>query len=205
MKTSKKKAPIIQDDNLHTYSHDDDGIDIVREIDGQPLDIYRHLHLFFKPSELRVVSKVEDCEWSICTYSWRVIRLAWWSLRPANQEPKRHILSRTPFVSFYLSLASVILHYPATNKKKQREYVSRGRERGRQGGGGGWNWNASITVAVYIDRKYLRISSHQHTSIHACSDVGVHSTHTFVGEKQLEASGHQPRWSVGKKEPNPED
>jgi hypothetical protein len=62
MKTSKKKAPIIQDDNLHTYSHDDDGIDIVREIDGQPLDIYRHLHLFFKPSELRVVSKVEDCE-----------------------------------------------------------------------------------------------------------------------------------------------
>jgi hypothetical protein len=28
----------------------------------------------------------------------------------------------TPSVSFYLSLGSVILHYPATNKKKRREY-----------------------------------------------------------------------------------
>jgi hypothetical protein len=30
----------------------------------------------------------------------------------------------TPSVSFYLSLDSVILHYPATNKKKRREYYS---------------------------------------------------------------------------------
>jgi hypothetical protein len=28
----------------------------------------------------------------------------------------------TPSVSFYLSLDSVILYYPATNKKKRREY-----------------------------------------------------------------------------------
>jgi hypothetical protein len=28
----------------------------------------------------------------------------------------------TPSVSFYLSLDSVKLHYPATNKKKRREY-----------------------------------------------------------------------------------
>jgi hypothetical protein len=28
----------------------------------------------------------------------------------------------TPSVSFYLSLDSVILHYPVTNKKKRREY-----------------------------------------------------------------------------------
>jgi hypothetical protein len=28
----------------------------------------------------------------------------------------------TPSVSFYLSLDSIILHYPATNKKKRREY-----------------------------------------------------------------------------------
>jgi hypothetical protein len=33
-------------------------------------------------------------------------------------------LSLTPSVSFYLSLDSVILHYPATNKKKRREYIS---------------------------------------------------------------------------------
>jgi hypothetical protein len=31
---------------------------------------------------------------------------------------------RTPSVSFYLSLDSAILHYPATNKKKRREYVT---------------------------------------------------------------------------------
>jgi hypothetical protein len=31
----------------------------------------------------------------------------------------------TPSVSFYLSLDSVILHYPATNKKKRREYNGR--------------------------------------------------------------------------------
>jgi hypothetical protein len=31
----------------------------------------------------------------------------------------------TPSVSFYLSLDSVILHYPATNKKKRREYMRR--------------------------------------------------------------------------------
>jgi hypothetical protein len=30
----------------------------------------------------------------------------------------------TPSVSFYLSLDSAILHYPATNKKKRREYIS---------------------------------------------------------------------------------
>jgi hypothetical protein len=30
-------------------------------------------------------------------------------------------LRSTPSVSFYLSLDSVILHYPATNKKKRRE------------------------------------------------------------------------------------
>jgi hypothetical protein len=29
----------------------------------------------------------------------------------------------TPSVSFYLSLDSAILHYPAKNKKKRREYV----------------------------------------------------------------------------------
>jgi hypothetical protein len=29
----------------------------------------------------------------------------------------------TPSVSFYLSLDSAILHYPATNKKKRREYI----------------------------------------------------------------------------------
>jgi hypothetical protein len=29
----------------------------------------------------------------------------------------------TPSVSFYLSLDSVKLHYPATNKKKRREYI----------------------------------------------------------------------------------
>jgi hypothetical protein len=29
----------------------------------------------------------------------------------------------TPSVSFYLSLDSVELHYPATNKKKRREYM----------------------------------------------------------------------------------
>jgi hypothetical protein len=29
----------------------------------------------------------------------------------------------TPSVSFYLSLDSAILHYPATNKKKRREYM----------------------------------------------------------------------------------
>jgi hypothetical protein len=29
----------------------------------------------------------------------------------------------TPSFSFYLSLDSVKLHYPATNKKKRREYV----------------------------------------------------------------------------------
>jgi hypothetical protein len=32
------------------------------------------------------------------------------------------VVSDTPSVSFYLSLDSVILHYPATNKKKRREY-----------------------------------------------------------------------------------
>jgi hypothetical protein len=31
----------------------------------------------------------------------------------------------TPSVSFYLSLDSVKLHYPATNKKKRREYIYR--------------------------------------------------------------------------------
>jgi hypothetical protein len=31
-------------------------------------------------------------------------------------------LDGTPSVSFYLSLDSAILYYPATNKKKQREY-----------------------------------------------------------------------------------
>jgi hypothetical protein len=30
----------------------------------------------------------------------------------------------TPSVSFYLSLDSAILHYPATNKKKRREYFT---------------------------------------------------------------------------------
>jgi hypothetical protein len=30
-------------------------------------------------------------------------------------------VASTPSVSFYLSLDSVILHYPATNKKKRRE------------------------------------------------------------------------------------
>jgi hypothetical protein len=30
---------------------------------------------------------------------------------------------RTPSVSFYLSLDRAILHYPATNKKKRREYT----------------------------------------------------------------------------------
>jgi hypothetical protein len=30
----------------------------------------------------------------------------------------------TPSVSFYLSLDSVILHYPATNKKERRKYSS---------------------------------------------------------------------------------
>jgi hypothetical protein len=29
----------------------------------------------------------------------------------------------TSSVSFYLSLDSAILHYPATNKKKRREYI----------------------------------------------------------------------------------
>jgi hypothetical protein len=29
----------------------------------------------------------------------------------------------TPSVSFYLSLDSAKLHYPATNKKKRREYI----------------------------------------------------------------------------------
>jgi hypothetical protein len=33
-------------------------------------------------------------------------------------------LSHTPSVSFYLSLDSVKLHYPAINKKKRREYLS---------------------------------------------------------------------------------
>jgi hypothetical protein len=33
-------------------------------------------------------------------------------------------LQDTPSVSFYLSLDSVKLHYPATNKKKRREYYS---------------------------------------------------------------------------------
>jgi hypothetical protein len=32
------------------------------------------------------------------------------------------LLLKTPSVSFYLSLDSVKLHYPATNKKKRREY-----------------------------------------------------------------------------------
>jgi hypothetical protein len=32
------------------------------------------------------------------------------------------MLISTPSVSFYLSLDSVILHYPTTNKKKRREY-----------------------------------------------------------------------------------
>jgi hypothetical protein len=32
----------------------------------------------------------------------------------------------TPSVSFYLSLDSAILHYPATNKKKRREYERNG-------------------------------------------------------------------------------
>jgi hypothetical protein len=35
------------------------------------------------------------------------------------------VVVRTPSVSFYLSLDSVILHYPAKNKKKRREYVRR--------------------------------------------------------------------------------
>jgi hypothetical protein len=30
----------------------------------------------------------------------------------------------TPSVSFYLSLDSVILYYPATNKKKRSEYIA---------------------------------------------------------------------------------
>jgi hypothetical protein len=33
------------------------------------------------------------------------------------------VLYITPSVSFYLSLDSAILHYPATNKKKRREYL----------------------------------------------------------------------------------
>jgi hypothetical protein len=36
------------------------------------------------------------------------------------------LMSGTPSVSFYLSLDSVILHYPATNKKKRREYKLNG-------------------------------------------------------------------------------
>jgi hypothetical protein len=35
------------------------------------------------------------------------------------------IIFNTPSVSFYLSLDSVKLHYPATNKKKRREYQKR--------------------------------------------------------------------------------
>ena len=34
----------------------------------------------------------------------------------------RPMFTGTPSVSFYLSLDSVKLHYPATNKKKRREY-----------------------------------------------------------------------------------
>jgi hypothetical protein len=38
-----------------------------------------------------------------------------------------HATRATPSVSFYLSPDSAILHYPATNKKKRREYYfSRG-------------------------------------------------------------------------------
>jgi hypothetical protein len=41
-------------------------------------------------------------------------------LCPLNRRPNSDI--DTPSVSFYLSLDSAILHYPATNKKKRREY-----------------------------------------------------------------------------------
>jgi NAD(P)-dependent dehydrogenase (short-subunit alcohol dehydrogenase family) len=36
--------------------------------------------------------------------------------------PHAYIIIYTPSVPFYLSLDSVKLHYPATNKKKRREY-----------------------------------------------------------------------------------
>jgi hypothetical protein len=41
-----------------------------------------------------------------------------------NFKSKLHFneLTYTPSVSFYLSLDSAKLHYPATNKKKRREY-----------------------------------------------------------------------------------
>jgi hypothetical protein len=34
-----------------------------------------------------------------------------------------YLMCNTPSVSFYLSLDSVKLHYPATNKKKRMEYI----------------------------------------------------------------------------------
>jgi hypothetical protein len=34
-----------------------------------------------------------------------------------------YMIVYTSSVSFYLSLDSAILHYPATNKKKRREYI----------------------------------------------------------------------------------
>jgi hypothetical protein len=39
-----------------------------------------------------------------------------------NQDSLQLIKIYTPSVSFYLSRDSAILHYPATNKKKRREY-----------------------------------------------------------------------------------
>jgi hypothetical protein len=39
-----------------------------------------------------------------------------------RMDPFSILLLITPSVSFYLSLDSTKLHYPATNKKKRREY-----------------------------------------------------------------------------------
>jgi hypothetical protein len=43
-------------------------------------------------------------------------------LNPESLQGAQEWQVRTPSVSFYLSLDSVKLHYPATNKKKRREY-----------------------------------------------------------------------------------
>jgi hypothetical protein len=67
-----------------------------------------------------------DRQWHACRLTGAVAaRLGLPSLRVARV-PSSIVLYSTPSVSFYMSLDSVKLHYPATNKKKRREYVACG-------------------------------------------------------------------------------
>jgi hypothetical protein len=75
-------------------------------------------------------------------------------------------LSATPSVSFSSSLDSVILHYPATNKKKRREYLIRlgaemkqENDRARSGDGSDESeFLIFIHVHLYVNNRWYRLS-----------------------------------------------